>query len=163
MYDRHLITNKDKCNYYNKIYLPLHPCYDEKTRVYTRTAQDCDFEFRDGELIYTKTKDLDLSQSDKIFKSFFDLKKEQTIQEQISFYLNNNIVPGFSHTNYDANKKEVRFQSKDITNPESYITDKTFNVKKDDLTIYNEKFFQEKEIEKKRKANQNERAKAGIK
>ena len=49
------------------------------------------------------------------------------------------------------------YYSKEIKEPESYITDKEFNIKKDDLSIYNEKFFQEKEIDKKRKKNEAEK------
>lgn len=157
MYDRHLITFKEKDKYYNKIYPTLHPMYDPKTRVYTKNVKDCDFEFKDGKLIYTKGKDLDLTNAEKIFPSFKNLNKENTVQETISYYLNNNIVPGFCAENFDNFKKENVYQSKELTNPETYETDKTFNILKDDLSIYNEKFFLEKEIDKKRKKNEAEK------
>ena len=85
------------------------------------------------------------------------LNKENTVQETISYYLNNNIVPGFCAENFDNFKKENIYQSKELTNPETYETDKTFNILKDDLSIYNEKFFLEKEIDKKRKKNEAEK------
>ena len=49
MYDRHLITFKDKAEYYNKIYPTLHPMYDPNTRIFTKNAKDNDFIFKDGE------------------------------------------------------------------------------------------------------------------
>ncbi|MCQ2817837.1 MAG: hypothetical protein MJ252_11280 [archaeon] len=52
------------------------------------------------------------------------------------------------------------YDSKDIKDPQTYITDKSFNIKKDDLSIYNEKFFMDKEIEKRKKALEKERAEA---
>lgn len=157
MYDKHLVTFKEKNAYYNKIYPTLHPMYDPNTRVYTKTVKDCDFEFKDDKLIYTKSKDLDLDNADKIFPSFKNIDKNPTIQQTISYYLNNNIVPGFSAENFNNFKKENIYQSKELTNPETYETDKTFNIQKDDLSIYNEKFFLEKEIDKKRKKNEAEK------
>ena len=156
MYDKHFITHKEKDAYYNKIYPLLHPMYDPKTRVYTKTIQDSDFEFKDDKLIYTKTKDLDLSRAHEIFPSF-KFSEDKTIQEQISYYLNNNLVPGFSAESFDNFKKVNLFQHRAITDPATYDVDKTFNMVKDDLTIYNEKFFHEKEIDKQRKKNEKEK------
>ncbi len=93
MYDRHLITFKDKAEYYNKIYPTLHPNYDPKTRIFTKKAKDNDFIFQNGELIYSKEKDLDLTNANQIFPSFNEAQREQNVHEKISYYLNNNIVP----------------------------------------------------------------------
>ena len=93
MYDRHLITFKDKAEYYNKIYPTLHPMYDPNTRIFNQSAKDNDFIFKDGELIYSKNKDLDLTNANQIYPSFNDVQKPQNVHEKISYYLNNNIVP----------------------------------------------------------------------
>ncbi|MCQ2817838.1 MAG: hypothetical protein MJ252_11285 [archaeon] len=93
MYDKHFITYQVKDKYYNKIYPVLHKKYDPNTRVYTKDPRDCDFEFKDGKLIYKNSRDLDFSEANKIFPSFKNSDKELTTQETISYYLNNNIVP----------------------------------------------------------------------
>ena len=54
------------------------------------------------------------------------------------------------------------YDSKDLKDPQTYITDKTFNIKKDDLGNYNEKMFMDREIDKKRKQLEKERADARV-
>lgn len=157
MYDKHFVTFKEKDKFYNKIYPTLHPMYNNGNRVYTKAAKDCDFEWKDDKLWYTKSKDLDLTNAHQVFPNFNNAERNFTPQETISYYLNNNIVPGFSSENLENFKKENIYQSKDIKNPASYETDKTFNILKDDLSIYNEKYFLEKEIDKKRKQNEAEK------
>ena len=93
MYDKHFITYEVKNEYYNKIYPTLHPHYDPKTRVYTKEPNDCDFEFKDGKLNYKKTREVDFTNADKVFPSFQKGNKELSVQDTISYYLNNNIVP----------------------------------------------------------------------
>jgi hypothetical protein len=67
--------------------------YDPNTRIFTKNAKDNDFIFKDGELIYSKNKDLDLTNANQIFPSFNEVQKEKNVHEKISYYLNNNIVP----------------------------------------------------------------------
>ena len=93
MYDKHFITYEVKDKYYNKIYPVLHKKYDPNTMVYTKESDDCDFEFKDGKLIYKNERDLDFKDAGKIFPSFKNCDKELTTQETISYYLNNNLVP----------------------------------------------------------------------
>ena len=157
MYDKHFVTYEEKAKFYNKIYEPLHPCYDPKTRIYHKSLKDNDFEFKDGKLHYGKLNDLNFDRADEVFPGFNDVNNEKKVQEKISYYLNNNIVPGFCAENYDNFKKKNIFESKEILEPDSYITDKTHNIKKDDLSVYNEKFFLEKEIDKKRQKNEAEK------
>ena len=45
------------------------------------------------EKIYSKNKDLDLTNANQIFPSFNEVQKEKNVHEKISYYLNNNIVP----------------------------------------------------------------------
>ena len=154
MYDSHLISFKEKAQYFNKIYPPLHPNYDPMGRVYSKPANDNEFIFKDDKLIYSKNKNLDFTKAEEVFPSFKNINnKEEDVHEKISYYLNNNIVPGFAPESFDNFKKEKIFKSKEIDDPDSYITDKTHNIKKDDLSVFNEKWFQEKEIDKKRKKN----------
>lgn len=93
MYDKHYITHEVKHDYYNKIYPILHNKYDSNTRVYTKEPKECDFEFKDGKLQYNNPRELDFTNADKIFPSFKKANKELSVQETISYYLNNNIVP----------------------------------------------------------------------
>ena len=48
MYDSHFVTYEEKAKFYNKIYEPLHPCYDPQTRIYHKALKDNDFEFKDN-------------------------------------------------------------------------------------------------------------------
>ena len=50
-------------------------------------------------------------------------------------------------------KKEKIFQSPEIGSPKNYHVDKWYFVRKDDLNVYYEKFFLDKEVEKMRKRN----------
>jgi hypothetical protein len=81
------------------------------------------------------------------FKSFkvSDLNPEKrTVQKNISYYLCNNIVPGFNHDTFDGFKKDKIFISPDLYSSRTYKVDKWYFVKKDDLNIYYEKFFLDK-------------------
>ena len=68
-------------------------CHQRNTRVYTKEPKECDFEFKDGKLQYNNPRELDFTNADKIFPSFKKANKELSVQETISYYLNNNIVP----------------------------------------------------------------------
>ena len=161
MYDKHLVTFQDQSKFYQKVYPHFHPKYDPATRIYTKHTKDVDFEFRDDKLYYEKIKDVDFTNAEKVFPGFHDSDtNDENVHEKISYYLNNNIVPGFCAENYDIYRKRNIYESRELENPEAYINDKTYNIKKDDLSIYNEKFFSEKEIDKKRKKNEAERAAA---
>ena len=107
---------------------------------------------------YSKLNDLNFDRADEVFPGFNNVNNEKNVQEKISYYLNNNIVPGFCAENYDNFKKQNIYDSKELLEPDTYITDKTHNIKKDDLSVYNEKFFLEKEIDKKRQKNEAEKA-----
>ena len=72
--------------------------------------------------------------------------------------LNHIYCYGFFAENCDNFKKQNIFESKEILEPDTYIIDKTHNIKKDDLSVYNEKFFLEKELDKKRQKNEAEKA-----
>ena len=53
-------------------------------------------------------------------------------------------IKGFNHNSYDNYKKERRFASPEIQSRKSYLVDKWYFYKKDDLTSYYEKFFMDK-------------------
>jgi hypothetical protein len=91
------VTHKTRHEYYNQIYDDLHPFNDKEKRIYTKPKQNFDFFYRDDQLTYSKQKDLDFNRrSLENFKSFKDTDiniDKKTVQDKISFYLCNNIVP----------------------------------------------------------------------
>ena len=92
-----LVNFEKKHRYFNDIYDALHPSNDRETRVYTKPKQNFDFKFTGDTLVYSHYKDLDFNKkSMDNFKTFThaDLDhNNMNIQEKISFYLTNNLVP----------------------------------------------------------------------
>ena len=95
MKNSRLITNKDRHEFYNKLYPALHPNMDEETRTYTRPKPNFDFVYKNMNLIYSKDSTVDFTRSKSVFRSFDieDEKKEKSIQDRISFYLFGSMVP----------------------------------------------------------------------
>ena len=71
MYDSHFVTYEEKAKFYNKIYEPLHPCYDPQTRIYHKALKDNDFEFKDNKLHYGKLNDLNFDRANEVYKLIF--------------------------------------------------------------------------------------------
>jgi hypothetical protein len=92
-----LVSNKQRHDYYNDIYQDLHPCYDKDKRIYTKTSQNNEFFFKDDTLLYSKQKDLEFNKksvdSFKTFPEKVTNPEKMTVQNKISFYLSNNMVP----------------------------------------------------------------------
>jgi hypothetical protein len=80
MYDNHFVTYEEKAKFYNKIYEPLHPCYDPKTRIYHKALKDNDFEFKDNKLHYGKLNDLNFDRANEVFPGFNDVNNEKNVQ-----------------------------------------------------------------------------------
>ena len=90
-----LITNKDRHDYYKKIYPALHPNMDEETRTYTRPKPNFDYVYKNMNLIYSKDSTVDFSKTKTLFNTFNieDEKRQKSTHEQISFYLFGSMVP----------------------------------------------------------------------
>lgn len=92
-----LVTNKRKHEYFNEIYDSLHPCYDSMSRIYNKSTNDNDFQFKDDTLLYSKEKDLDFNKiSSNSFKTFDKNElalDSMNVHNKISYYLSNNVVP----------------------------------------------------------------------
>ena len=92
-----LVTVKQRHDYYNSLYSEIHPLADTEKRLYKKQQQSFDFFFKDNKLSYSKTKDIDFTKKSlDNFKSFREVDKSpeaRTIQNDISFYLSNNLVP----------------------------------------------------------------------
>lgn len=92
-----LVNFQTRHRYFNDIYDDLHPHHDKKNRIYKSLKNDNDFFFKDNKLLYSKQKNLEFSQKSlNKFSSFsnkeFDPEK-MNVQNRISFYLSNNLVP----------------------------------------------------------------------
>lgn len=145
-----LVTSQKKHEYLNSIYNNLHPPYDPETRIYTKVKPDFDFKYKDDGLMHSKYNEIAFTtKSMDMFKSFkeSDLDGEKrSVHSKISYYLSNNMAPGFNHESYDQYKKEKFFISPDLYKKQTFKVDKWYHMKKDDLNIYYEKFFLDKVI-----------------
>jgi hypothetical protein len=82
-----------KHKYFNELYSDLHSSSD--ARIFTKSKPDFDFRFKDNKLMYSKDNDIDYSKS-KTLKSVYDSHEplnEKKVQDKISFYLTNKLVP----------------------------------------------------------------------
>jgi hypothetical protein len=145
-----------KHNYFNDIYHDTHPYATKGSRVYNKPRDDFGFRFKENRLIYNKKKEIDITKkSIDNFRTFtegdIDLGS-QTVQNRISYYLTNNLVPvkyfskkqGFSHSCIDRFTKSNRYQSPEVNEKRSYITDKFYNLQSDEISKYYEKYFHDK-------------------
>jgi hypothetical protein len=91
------INFQKRHKYFNGIYDDLHPYNNNETREYRKPKQNFDFFFHDNTLTYSKYKDLDFNENSlSKFKTFGekDLDPDKrTVQNKISYYLTNNLVP----------------------------------------------------------------------
>ncbi len=76
------------------------------------------------------------------------------------------IIKGFNYDGLENYTKIRRFCSPDVNESRSYKTDKWYNIKRDELTDYYERFFLDKvkkklkkNVEKLRKKNESEKGK----
>lgn len=95
--NNNLVTFKKRHEYYTGIYDDLHPFNNKEERIYTRPKQNFEFQYKNDELVYSRKKELEFSRrSLDNFKTFTekDLNPDKrTVQNKISYYLSNNLVP----------------------------------------------------------------------
>jgi hypothetical protein len=92
-----LVDFSKKHEYYNNIYHETHPYASKDSRFYKKPKDDFNFNFRDNELKYNKGREIDITKKSidnfKTFKESDIDQNKKTIQNKISYYLSNNIVP----------------------------------------------------------------------
>lgn len=92
-----LISFNKKHEYYNNIYYETHPYAEKDTRMYNKPKDDFEFRFKDNELRYKKSREIDITKKSidnfKTFKESDIDSSKKTVQNKISYYLCNNLVP----------------------------------------------------------------------
>ena len=148
--------NNKKHEFYNNIYSMLHLNYDPETRIYNKRSEDCDFYYKNNKLSYTNEKELNIDMAKKVFSNLKESDihpNKKPVQDKISYYLSNKIVPDYNSNNTDNYKKDNTIFSKDTTISQNYIVDKWYFQKRDERKAFYEKYFWDKEIDKMRKKN----------
>jgi hypothetical protein len=92
-----IVSFQKKHDYFNNLYYDTHPYADKESRVYHKPKEDCSFKFVADQLVYNRSREVEMSpRAMESFKTFtrndMDLNQKSP-QKKISFYLSNNLVP----------------------------------------------------------------------
>ena len=87
---------RKKHDFFNSIYSTFHSNYNPETRIYTKYSENYDFHYKENKLHYIQDDRADVAEAKEIFKGLKDTDinpNTRSVQNRLSYYLSNRLVP----------------------------------------------------------------------